>query len=138
MSDIVRKAAVLLLNFQECPCIGNGSLYFQAVSYDAGITPQCFQLVLSVSADFLRIKIVKSHAKGISLIQNTFPGQARLKALQYQHFKELPVIMHRNAPLLIVITNVTLISRICPAASYLTICPLHPYTAFPKFILPQY
>ena len=89
MPDIVRKAAVLLLNFQECPCIGNGSLYFQAVSYDAGITPQCFQLVLSVSADFLRIKIVKSHAKGISLVQNTFPGQARLKALQYQHFKEL-------------------------------------------------
>ena len=53
MPDIVRKAAVLLLNFQECPCIGNGSLYFQAVSYDAGITPQCFQLVLSEDADFI-------------------------------------------------------------------------------------
>ena len=77
MPDIVRKAAVLLLNFQECPCIGNGSLYFQAVSYDAGITPQCFQLVLSVSTDFLRIEVVKSLAESISLVQNTFPGQTR-------------------------------------------------------------
>ena len=61
----------------------------------------------------------------------TIFSDAGTRILQYQHFKELPVIMHRNTPLLIVITDVTLISRICPAASYLAICPLHSYTTFP-------
>ena len=48
---------------------------------------QGFQLFLLVIADLFNIEAVKGFAKRISLIQDTFPGQSCLKALQDQHFK---------------------------------------------------
>ena len=38
--------------------------------------------------------------------------------------------MHRKAPLLIMITDVPFIFRICPAATYFSICPIHFYLTF--------
>ena len=54
----------IFLDFVEYLCIGNGSLYFQAVAYNMGIVPQCFQLFLIISTNLLHIKAIK----GLSLI----------------------------------------------------------------------
>ena len=87
----------------EYLCIGKGGLYFQAVADDAGIIPECLQFVLIIGADLLQVEAIESLTKCIPLVKNTFPGQPCLKALQYQHLKELPVLMHRNTPFLVVI-----------------------------------
>ena len=48
--------------------------------------------------------------------------------------KKLPIIMHRDAPFLVVITDVPFIFRICPAAPYFSICPIHSHLTYLFFL----
>ena len=52
-------------------------------------------------------------------------GETCLKILQNQHFKQHMVIVDRSAPFLVMVSQISGISRVYPMASDFSICPLH-------------
>lgn len=68
--------------------------------------PRRRQPFLPIGADLLQIKIVKGLSEGLPLVEDTLPGEPRLKALQNQHFKQPAVVVDGDAPLLVVIPDI--------------------------------
>ena len=50
-------------------------------------------------------------------MQHAFPGEAGLKAFKDQKLKELPVVMERHSPFMVMVFDIERIPGICPAAS---------------------
>ena len=123
--EVAGKTAPFPLNFPEYLCVVHRGLDFPAVADDARVLCQGSQLVLLVSAYRVQVKAVKGLPESVPFIEHTGPGQAGLKALQDEHFKEFLVVMDRHAPLLVVVAQVPLVVWVCPAAAGFSVCPFH-------------
>ena len=108
--DIGVEAAEFLLNFEEGASVGDGRGYFQTISNDAGIGQQGADFSGIVRGDNLRIEIVEDLAIAGALAQNGVPAKAGLRAFENQEFKEHAVVMDRNAPFLVVISDVPFVA----------------------------
>ncbi len=134
--EIIRKAPVFLLDRPENLCIGHRGPDFQTVADDARILPDFLQLFFPIGADLLQVKAVERALECLLLVQDALPRKPGLKAFQDQHLKKFLVVVHRDAPYLVMITDIPLVLRVRPAASYLSIRPFHlccPPSVFPLF-----
>ena len=105
------------MNLQKGLCVLDRRLYFTPVPHDAGVRHQRLQLLWAILGNNHGIKAVEGPAERLPLFQDREPGQPRLKALQNQHLEELPVVMLRPPPLLVVVGDVELGGRVSPAAT---------------------
>src|SRR5207249_199695 len=83
----------------------------QAVADNARISQQASHISLSESRHFSRVEVLERLSEVVSLAQDDDPAQPRLKALQDQHLEDLPILMDRHTPLLVMILTV---QRILP------------------------
>src|SRR5262249_44363898 len=70
---------------------------------DASVLHQAGDLSLVVRRDLLRIESIECYAIGVALTEDRFPAQARLSAFEDEELKQPPILMHRHAPLFVVV-----------------------------------
>src|SRR3989454_5730759 len=110
--DVPIETAVLLLHVEKPPRVGDGRFDFQAITDDTRVSHQACNVSLAESRHFPHIEVLECLPEIVALAQDGNPAQPRLKALQGQHLKDLPIVMDRHAPLLVVILAV---QRVLPA-----------------------
>ena len=114
--EVAVEAPPLLPDGPEDPGVVHGGADLQLVADDAGVLLQCRQLFLAVCADLLQVEAVEGPAEGLPLVENALPGEPRLEALQNQHFKQPPVVVDGDAPLLVMVSDIQGIFGVGPAA----------------------
>src|SRR5436190_19657990 len=109
--------------FDEAPEVGiQGSVFFshrqrrarvrdrrvdlQAVPHDPRITEQALALSLVESRDLLRVEGGKGLPIALALAEDRRPREPGLGALEDEHLEEVPVVVGRGAPFLIVVSEV--------------------------------
>src|SRR5215469_8341004 len=99
------EAAEFRLNVQTAPGIFDCSLDLEPVPDNTGISKQLLNPLLCKPRHSGRYKIGKGRSIVVSFFQDCFPAQSRLCALENQEFKEALVIVERNTPFVVMITN---------------------------------
>jgi len=87
------------------PCIADRSLNLEPVSDYAWVQEQIIHLRLIIAGYQSRVKVIESEPEIFPFFNNARPTQAGLEAIQHNEFKQFPVIVQRDAPLLVVIVN---------------------------------
>ena len=103
LPDIFIETAVLLLNCQEGFSVGNGGRNFETVADNARIIHQTFEFAFIESGDLNRVELGEGFAEVFPFVEDSRPGEARLKAIENDELEKLLVVMERSAPLAIVI-----------------------------------
>lgn len=103
---IVIKTAEFLLHLKKLPGVDHCSSQFQAIPDDAGIRLKGRELSFIIAGDTFWIELVKDFPIARTLTEYGLPTQARLCPFQYQKLEQLPIIMHRHAPLDIMVFDV--------------------------------
>src|SRR5262249_28339819 len=114
--DVRVEAAVLALDRQEWPCIGDRRLDLRAVADDPGVVHEAADSRGGIAGDFLGVERVEGLPIGSPLFQNRRPAQSGLSALEDQELEQQTVPMNRHAPLSIVIGSLELSSGPCAAS----------------------
>ena len=83
----------------------NRSCDFQPVPNDAIVAQQPLHVSPAVAGDLFRAKSVKCLSVVLPLFQNGVPAEPCLRAFQNQELEEHSIVVYRNAPFLIVISN---------------------------------
>src|SRR5262249_15063407 len=109
------KAAKFLLHLQVGSSVLDRRLYLKPVSDDAGIGEQLHDPLRCEPRNRVRLEVRESGPVAIAFLENCFPAQSGLGALQHQEFEETAVIVLRHAPFLVMITDDGLSPR--PVAS---------------------
>ena len=78
---------------------------FQPVAHDPIVVKKPLYVSYAIAGDLFRLKTNERFPVVLAFIQNGVPTQSRLRALKYQEFEEHSIVMYRNAPFLIVISN---------------------------------
>lgn len=115
--DVRVTTAELFLNLQELARIVHRGVDFQAIANDAGIIQQRFDLFLAVTRDSCRIETGKRFAVSFPLAQHGVPAQSRLGGFQSEKLKDHAIVMHRHAPLAIMILDIIRLGHVDPGAT---------------------
>src|SRR2546425_11480118 len=113
--DVPVEAAKLFLDLQEASRVGDGRFDLQAIPDDTLISHQACNVRLAESRHFPSIEVLERLPEVVALAQDDNPAQPRLEALQGQHLEDLPIVMDRHAPFLVVILTVQRILSAPPA-----------------------
>src|SRR5207248_11643496 len=84
----------------------DGGRDLKAVPHNSAIAQQPLNVALAVPGDFLRAKPIERVPIVFPLFQNGGPAQPGLRTFKNKELEEQSIIMHRDAPFLIVISNV--------------------------------
>ncbi len=105
LPDVAVEAAELLLHAEKRLRIFDGGSDLQPVANDSRIRQELFGSCGVVLRDAFGIEAVEGETVIVALVQNRGPAQACLRAFENQEFEERAVVVHRHAPLFIVIAN---------------------------------
>ena len=94
---------MLLLHGQEGARIGDGGGDLQAIAHDPGVGEQPADLARVVAGDAAGVEAVEGGAVRAPLVEDGFPGQPGLRALEDEHLEQAPVVTEGDAPLRVVI-----------------------------------
>src|SRR5687767_229080 len=97
------ERAVLTLDGQHRPCVGDGGRDLGAIAHDAGIAEQCPRAGGGEPRHRARIEPGKRASIGRALGEDRRPAEPRLRALEDEELEQPPVVVHRHAPFLVVI-----------------------------------
>src|SRR5690606_8155270 len=67
---------------------------------------EAFDVARAVARDLVEIEAVEGLAVGRALAQDGDPGEPGLRAFEHQELEETSIVVHRNAPLPIVVSEV--------------------------------
>jgi hypothetical protein len=95
-----------LLHPQESPGIFDRRLDLETIADDPGVFQKALNLFRIIASNPGGVKIIKRFPKFLPLPQDRQPGQAGLHSLKDQHFEQFSVVMNRNAPFFIMISDV--------------------------------
>ena len=115
--DVGVEGARFSLDLNKAFRIGDRRGNLSAMSDDARIRQKGVDSVLVEARDLDRVESREGLAKRLALIEHAFPREPRLKGLEDEQFEELPFVMHRYAPLLVMIGDVERIVQIAPMAA---------------------
>src|SRR5207249_9352994 len=101
--DVRVKAPELLLNGQEGFGIFDGGGDLRSVADDAGIGQEGPDLPRIVSGDSRRIESIEGLSEVFAFLQDRQPGEPRLCPFEDEKFKELAIVVFRDAPFGVVI-----------------------------------
>lgn len=114
--QVVRERSELLPYRQERLRVPYGRDDLRAVPDDPGVRHQSGDVVLAVRRDPDGIEAVERLPERVPFVQDALPRQSGLEALQQEHLVQLPVVVHRDAPLRIVVLDVPGVRRVRPGA----------------------
>jgi hypothetical protein len=89
----------------------DGGRDLEPVPHNARVREQLLHLGVAVTRHFRGIEPIQHFAITLALLQDDVPAQPGLRALQNQELEPHPVIMHRHAPLLVMVANRQFIAR---------------------------
>src|SRR5947208_12525579 len=78
---------------------------FQSVPHDPIVAEQPLNVALVIARDLFRAKSIERFSVVLAFLQNGVPTQPRLRAFQNQKLEEHSIVVYRNAPFLIMISN---------------------------------
>src|SRR3989344_2658154 len=94
------------LHRQERPRIRDGGRYFQAIAHNAGVPEQAPDVARAEARHARGVEVRERLAVVLALAQNRDPTQARLGAFEHQKLEVLAVVVHRYAPLGVVVADI--------------------------------
>src|SRR5581483_691034 len=100
------EAAELVLHAQERTRVRDGGLDLQPVAHDPGVPEELRHLPRVEARDARGIEAVEGLAIRVPLSQDRDPAETRLRPLENEELEERPVVVHRDAPLLVVVADV--------------------------------
>ena len=103
--EILIEAAEFLLHLQEGCGIADRGLNLQPIADNTSILKQPTHVTGIKSSNFLGIKLGKSPAIRLTLLQNGFPTQSGLGPIEHNELKELLILVQRHTPFTIMIGN---------------------------------
>src|SRR6202522_2691653 len=103
LPDVTVERAKFLLYREERLRIRNCRRDFQAVAHDTRVRQQRADFSPLIAGNLCSIEPVKSAAVVLALVENRLPTQPRLRAFQNQKFKKRAIVVHRLAPLFVVV-----------------------------------
>src|SRR5574337_206057 len=104
--DVVVKTAEFLLQLDKGTCVANGGPDLQTIAHDAWILEQPGNVAGAEARDSRGIEAGESSAVMLAFVQDRGPTQACLGAFQSQELEPATFIVHRHAPLPVVIGDV--------------------------------
>ena len=107
--EVFRKAAELVLHREHAARVGDRGLDLEPVADDSRELHQPLDRALVEARDALGVEIRERFAIARPLVQDRRPGEARLRALEDQELELRAVVVHGDAPLLVVIADVGLV-----------------------------
>ncbi len=120
LPDVIAEGAGAVAQLEVAARVGDEGVHLEPISHDAGIAQQALALYGIVAGHRFSIEVVERGTIARALAQDGEPAQARLRALQTQHFEQMTVIMDGHAPLGIMIGDVERI-RGAPRAAQLAV-----------------
>lgn len=115
--DVGIEGAFVSLDLKKGLCIFDRRGNLGAMSDDVGICEKGVDLVLVEACDLDRVESLEGLAERLSFVEDAFPRETRLEDFENEQFEELPFVMHRHAPLLVMIGDVERIVQIAPMAA---------------------
>lgn len=103
LPEVGIEAAEFFLHSQYCPGVANGRLDLEPIADNAWVGQQPSYLALSKGCDKERVEVLEGQPVAVPLLKDDLPAKPRLRAGQNQELKQLPVIMHRHTPFLIMV-----------------------------------
>ena len=119
LPDVVVETTELLLHGEKSLGIRDGGRDLESISNDAWILEEGSDFSLVEARDLGRIEVGESLAVGVALVQHGGPAQSRLSPLEDEKLEVLPIVVNRNPPLRVVISQVELTDTFRPST------PLH-------------
>lgn len=101
--DISVERAELVTDVDKSPGVVDRRRDFQPVADNAGISKQTPGIAIGIARDLFPIPLAERPAKIFATPENGDPAQSGLEPFQNEHFEKLFVVMHRNAPLVVMI-----------------------------------
>src|SRR5579864_110921 len=89
----------------------DGGLDLQPVADDAGVAEQPPDVAGAEARYLCRVEPGKGAAVVFALLQDREPGETSLGAFQGQELEQPPVVMNRDAPLAVVVTDVQIVAQ---------------------------
>ena len=105
LPDVAVEGAEFFLDGEEGLGVGNGGGDFEAVADDAGIAKEFAGLAAAVAGDFAGVEMVEGGAIVFALVEDGFPAQAGLGALEDEEFEEEAVVVDGEAPFAVVVLD---------------------------------
>src|SRR5690606_31526591 len=115
--DVSIEAAELLLHGEEAAGVRDRGLDLLPVADDAGIGEQPLDRAAVEARDARRVEIGERAPVAVALAENRPPREARLRGFEHEELEVLPVVVHRDAPLLVVVALVRGIDVQAPRAA---------------------
>ena len=100
------EGAEFLAHGEEQLCVLDRGRDFQSVPYDSGVAKQPLEIACTVMRNFFRPKSIERLPIVVSFVQNRGPAQSRLCTFKDQKLEEQSVVVHRDAPFFIMISDV--------------------------------
>src|SRR6185503_6295230 len=101
-----RERAKLLLCRQEGARVADGRRYLQTIADDAFVAEEFRHAAGIVGSDLASVESVERAAIVLALSQNRDPRKPRLRPFQDEHLEEVPIVVRRTPPLLVVVLGV--------------------------------
>src|SRR5712692_3286734 len=93
-------------HFEEGPGVSDRRFDLEAVAHDAGIGHQSLHVAYSEARDLCSVEPGEGPAVVVAFVQDRRPGEARLGAFEDQEFEELPIVVDRDSPFVVVIAQI--------------------------------
>jgi len=82
LPDVGVERSEFFLRLEKCFCVFHGGGNLQAIADDAGVVHQALHLAVVVARDLVGIEAVEGGAIVFTLLQNSVPAQAGLRAFE--------------------------------------------------------
>jgi hypothetical protein len=89
----------------------------EPVPDDRRVAEEPLDVAFGERRDGVGIEACERATVPLALAQDRGPGEAGLRSLEREHLEELPLVVHRHTPLLIVVREVQRVVERCPRAS---------------------
>src|SRR4029450_1485338 len=105
LPDVGVEGSEFLLACQKRYGVPNGAVNLEPVSHDPGIGEERFDSRRSKSGDTSGIELRKRLSISQPLLEDRFPAQTGLRALERQEFEQDAIVVDRHAPLRIMVRD---------------------------------
>ena len=91
--------------YQELFGICDCRFDFEPVAYDARVMEETLDVLVVVTRNLRGVESMECLAVVFTLVENRLPIESCLCTLQYEKLEQGPVVMHRDAPLFIMVLD---------------------------------
>ena len=106
LPDVAIEGTELSLHVDKSRGIPDRAFDLQSIANDSGVLHQPLDAVRPITGDFARVESIEGFLIGVPLAQDRDPAQSRLRSLEDEHLEQPPIVVERDAPLMVVVRQV--------------------------------